>query len=312
MSLPARLEKLVNRLERWDALDGPGYQLEHGVSLTFLLAGRWSRRLQDLLHGVWLGHPLHPVLVEVPVGAWTAALVLDGWAASGRAGPGTAEAARVVVGIGVAGAVASAAAGVTDWQHAHDGARRVGMVHGALNTAALGLYGWSLADRSRGRDGRGRMTAAVGYALTVTSSYLGGVLSYRHGLGVDHADRSPEPRSFVPVARASELTDGQPLEVDADGAPVVLVSSQGTVYALGARCPHLAAPLGEGWLYRGELVCPWHGSRFDLPTGAVRQGPASAPLPCYDTRIEGDQVAVRRRAHWRSPTAATTAEEASR
>ena len=306
------LERAVGAVERWEVLDAPSYEVEHGLSLTFLLTGRWARPLQDALHGVWLGHPLHPALVAVPIGAWSTALVLDGLDAAGRGGPGAAQAARVGVGVGVAGAVASAATGLTDWQHSHDAARRVGLVHATLNSAALGLYTWSLADRARGRAVRGRLSAAAGFSVTLASSYLGGLLAFRHGIGTDHAVRAPEPRAFTAVADAADLVDGQPHGVDVDGVPVVLVLLEGKVHAVGGRCPHLGAPLGEGWLHRGALVCPWHGSRFDLDTGEPEQGPSTAPLPCFDTRVRNGQVELRRRAHWRTPTAITTAEEASR
>lgn len=306
------LERAVRAVESWQVLDAPGYQVEHGLSLTFLLAGRHARRIQDVLHGVWLGHPLHPALVTVPVGAWSAALVLDGLDATGRGGPGAGAAARTVVGVGVAGAVASAATGLTDWQHAHDEGRRVGLVHGALNSTALALYTWSLADRSRGRAARARASAAAGYALTLTSAYLGGVLAYRYRLGTDHTARRNEPRTFTAVLDRTDLVDGQPRAVDADGVPVVLVAADGEVHAVGGICPHQGAPLGEGWLHQGELVCPWHGSRFDLGTGEPAQGPSTAPLPCYDTRTRDGRIEVRRRARWRTPTAVTTVEEASR
>jgi nitrite reductase/ring-hydroxylating ferredoxin subunit/uncharacterized membrane protein len=306
------LERVVGTVERWEVLDAPGYQLEHGLSLTFLLTGRHARPLQDVLHGVWLGHPLHPALVTVPIGAWSAALVLDGLDATGRGGPGVGQAARTVVGVGVAGAVASAAAGLTDWQHAHDGGRRVGLVHAALNTAALGLYTWSLTDRGRGRPGRARLSAAAGFLVTLAGGYLGGELSFRHGIGTDHSDRTPEPRRFTAVAEVADLVEGEPVGVDVDGTPVVLVSERGVVRAVGGRCPHLGGPLDEGWLHRGELVCPWHGSRFHLDTGEPAQGPSTAALPCYETRLRDGMVEVRRRAHWRTPTAVTTAEEASR
>ncbi|MGY1710912.1 Rieske 2Fe-2S domain-containing protein [Geodermatophilus sp. SYSU D00758] len=312
MTVHGLLERALGAVERWQVLDAPGYQVEHGVSLTFLLAGRYARPLQDLLHGVWLGHPLHPALVTVPVGAWTAALVLDGLDAAGRGGPGTGQAARTVVGIGVAGAVASAATGLTDWQHAHDGARRVGLVHAALNSTALALYTWSLRDRGRGRARRARLSGAAGFLVTLASSWLGGALSYRHGLGTDHADRSPEPRRFTAVADESDLLEGEAVGAEVDGRPLVLVRREGSVRAVGGRCPHLGAPLGEGWLHRGELVCPWHGSRFDLDTGEPVQGPSTAPLPCYEARLRDGRVEVRRRARWRTPTAVTTVEEASR
>lgn len=312
MSVRAVLERTVGAVERWQLLDAPGYQAEHALSLTFLLTGCRARRLQDLLHGVWLGHPLHPALVTVPVGAWSAALVLDGLDATGRGGPGTGRAARAVVRLGVGGAVASAAAGLTDWQYTHDEGRRVGLVHGAMNSTALALYTWSLADRSHGRAARARASAAAGYAITLASAYLGGVLSYRYRLGTDHADRSNEPRRFTPVIEESRLVEGEPVAVDADGVPVVLVATEDGLRAVGGMCPHQGAPMREGWLHRDELVCPWHGSRFHLDTGQPAQGPATAPLPCYETRIRDGRVEVRRRARWRTATAITTVEEASR
>jgi nitrite reductase/ring-hydroxylating ferredoxin subunit/uncharacterized membrane protein len=305
------LERALKAVERWEVLDAPSYQLEHGVSLTFLLTGRYARPLQDVLHGVWLGHPLHPALVTVPIGSWSAALAFDVLDATGR-GKAAGDAARTAVTVGVAGAVASAATGLTDWQHAHDQARRVGLVHAGLNSTALGLYAWSLADRSRGRATRARVTAATGYAITLASAWLGGALSYRHGMGTDHAVRSYEPRQFVDVAAVADLPEGEPVPVDADGMPVVLVATGGAVHAVGGRCPHQAGPLGEGWLHRGELVCPWHGSRFDLATGEPTQGPSTAPLPCFDARVRDGRVEVRRRADWRSPTALTTVQETSR
>lgn len=312
MTVRSVLERALGRVEKWEVLDAPSYPVEHGISLTFLLAGRYARPLQDLLHGVWLGHPVHPSLVTVPIGSWSTALVLDVLDARGRGGPGTGQAARIAVKVGVAGAVASAATGLTDWQHAHDQARRVGLVHAGLNSVALGLYTWSLADRARGRAVRARATAAAGFALTLASGWLGGALAYRHGLGTDHAVRSYEPRRFVPVAQLADLPDGEPVPVDVEGVPVVLVATGGDVRAVGGRCPHQAGPLGEGWLHRGELVCPWHGSRFDLATGEPTQGPSTAPLPCFDTRVRAGRVEVRRRADWRSPTAVTTLQEVSR
>ncbi len=185
-------------------------------------------------------------------------------------------------------------------------------MHAALNSTALGLCTWSLVDRGRRRPGRARLTAGAGFLATLLSSHLGGVLAHRHGIGTDHAERAPEPRAFTAVADVADLVDGRPHGVDVDGVPVVLVAGDGAVQAVGGRCPHLGAPLDEGWLHRGELVCPWHGSRFDLGTGEPAQGPSTAPLPCFDTRIRDGRVEVRRRANWRTPAALTTAEEASR
>lgn len=97
--------------QRW--LDTPGYKLEHGLALTFNLAGSRSRGLQDLLHGRWLGHPLHPVLTDVPVGAWTTAAILDVAGAVSAQSGNYRRAAQLAVGAGVLGGAAAAVTGLT-------------------------------------------------------------------------------------------------------------------------------------------------------------------------------------------------------
>src|SRR3954452_24796483 len=89
--------------------------------------------LRDFLHGTWLGHPLHPVLVQVPVGSWTSAGLLD-------AIPPLRPAATVLIGTGVVAAVPTALAGAADWSEQEIGVRRLGAVHALANSAALGLY----------------------------------------------------------------------------------------------------------------------------------------------------------------------------
>lgn len=164
--------------------------------------------------------------------------------------------------MGLVGGVGSALTGLTDWQHTHDNARRLGIAHGALNAAALGLYTRSWLDRRRGRPGRARLAGAVGYGLVLASGYLGGDLVFRHRVGVDHADPDRlEPRDFVPVLPETELYDGIPRRVQGAGAAMVLIRHNGSIHAVGEHCPHLGAPLSQGWLYRDQLVCPWHGSR---------------------------------------------------
>src|SRR4051794_11615465 len=118
-------------------------------------SGDTARRAQNALHGTWLGHPLHPVLTDVPLGAWTATLVLDLMEASGR--KDLAPGADVALTVGLAGAGCAALAGLTDW-HVTDGrARRVGMMHGMLNLVSTGLYTASLIARQRRNRSAGRM-----------------------------------------------------------------------------------------------------------------------------------------------------------
>src|SRR5215218_4348308 len=115
--------------------------------------------LRDFLHGSWLGHPLHPVLVQIPVGSWTSAGVLD-------LVPPLRPAATVLIGTGVAAAVPASLAGAADWSEQEAGVRRLGAVHALANTAALGLYVGSLVARGKARGGLGRVLSytALGIA----------------------------------------------------------------------------------------------------------------------------------------------------
>jgi nitrite reductase/ring-hydroxylating ferredoxin subunit/uncharacterized membrane protein len=294
-------ERAVALIEGQGWLDKPSYKLEHGIGTALNLLGGAGRPVRDLLHGTWLGHPLHPVLINLPVGAWTVTAVLDGVDALAPGSGGVRDAARTSVGIGLVGAAGAAVAGLNDWQYTEGGPRRLGLVHGLLNTIAFGACTASWLERRRGRHERGRLLGGAGYAMTLTSAYLGGVLVYRHRIGVDHADRQLEPRDFVAVLPAAELAEGRPRAADAGGVTVVLVRSGGRIHALGGHCAHQGGPLAEGVVHHDGISCPWHGSRFALATGQALNGPATTPLPCFETRIRDGRVEVRRRP--RVPTA---------
>ena len=294
------VESATRAAERLKWLDGPSYRLEHGMALTFTLFGGASDRVRNALNGTHVGHPVHPMLATMPIGAWTATLVLDALDALAPRPPGFREAARLTLGVGVAGSTAAAVTGLADWQYTHDEMRRAGLVHGIVNAAALGLCIASWNDRRRGYRQRARVCSGLGYGLTVASSFLGGNLVFRHQVGVDHSTNELGPADFVPVLPVAELEQGRPRQVVTDSVGMVLVRSGTQIHALGERCPHLGAPMVDGWLYRGDLVCPWHGSCFDLEHGAVTRGPASAPLPSYDVREHDGQIEVRRRPGVRS------------
>jgi nitrite reductase/ring-hydroxylating ferredoxin subunit/uncharacterized membrane protein len=275
-------------------LDGPSYKVEHAVALVLNLLGNASRPVRDALHGTWLGHPVHPILTDLPVGAWTATVVLD--ATGRRRAAGYRDAATTTLAVGIAGAAAAAATGLADWQHTQDNARRVGLAHGTGNAAVLGLQLASWSARRRGAHRRGRLLSIGAYAGLLATAYLGGTLVFRERIGTTHAPDELEPRTFTRAVRFDSLAVGDPREVDVAGIPIVLVrESIDRVVALGGRCAHQGAPLGEGWIRRGALVCPWHGSAYELDTGAVRHGPATAPLPCYEVRRVDGWVEVRRR-----------------
>ena len=273
-------------------LDRPSYRLEHALTFLFAAMGRYRERVSNALHGTWLGHPLHPALTSVPTGAVATTVAMD---AAGVL-PGRAsefrDASRFALGVGVVGSIGAAATGLTDWQHTHEQSRRVGMVHGLLNAVATGLYALSWWDRGRGRHRRGMASSALGYGLTLGSGYLGGALVYGSGTGVDRSGPRLSGDEWTPALPVSAL-DGQPQRVEVEGVGVVLYRNNGQVVAVGEHCPHLGAPMDDGWIDRNRIVCPWHGSRFSCESGDVLRGPATAALPSYPVRIRDGIVEVR-------------------
>lgn len=276
--------------QKW--LDSTGDAIQRAVSGAYESAGPIGQVAKNALHGVWLGHALHPALTDIPIGAWTVTLALDLLETLvGRhdLGPG----ADAALAIGLAGATGAALTGLTDWSATDDAARRVGLVHGLLNAGVTGLYALSLLARWRGDRANGRRLALLGYGLTMASGYLGGHLVYAQRIGVDHAEAEDAPHDYTPVLPLAELPDGQPRRVEADGVPVMLVRRGERMFALAERCAHLGGPLAEGNLEGDSIRCPWHGSRFDLASGCVLEGPSALPQPRFDVRVREGQIEVR-------------------
>ncbi|MGX9790056.1 Rieske 2Fe-2S domain-containing protein [Mycobacterium sp. MMS18-G62] len=257
----------------------------------FAASGRYRERVSNALHGTWLGHPLHPALTALPTGAVATAVTLDVASVLPSHSAQLREASRLALGVGVIGSLGAAATGVTDWQHTHEQSRRIGIVHGLLNAVATGLYAVSWWDRRRGRHLRGATCSAVGYGLTVSSGYLGAALVYGSGVGVDRSGPRLAVDRWTPALPLAAL-NGQPQRVEIDGVGVVIHRDGDDVLAVGERCPHLGAPMSDGWVDRGRVVCPWHGSRFECRTGDVLRGPATASLPSYPTRVRDGMVEV--------------------
>jgi nitrite reductase/ring-hydroxylating ferredoxin subunit/uncharacterized membrane protein len=275
----------VEVLERQQWLEPVESGLQRAVGSAFDSAGTAGRKIRNFLHGVWLGHPLHPVLTDIPVGAWTAAVVLD--ALDER------EGADWAIKVGLVGAVGSAVTGLTDWQATDGPARRVGLVHGLLNTTAAALFTASVVARNRRDRSAGRGLALAGYAVAMASAYLGGNLVYRKQIGVDHAVGTEAPDEWTAVLDAQELRDGEPRRVVVNGARILLVRREGEIHALGEVCSHLGGPLSEGELQGDVIQCPWHGSRFCVKDGSVVDGPATHPQPVFETRLNGGRIEVR-------------------
>ncbi|NEK59727.1 Rieske 2Fe-2S domain-containing protein [Geodermatophilus sabuli] len=252
--------------------------------------------VKDLLHGTWLGHPLHPVLVQVPVGSWVSAGLLD-------AIPRMRPAATLLIGTGVAAAVPAALSGAADWSEQEVGVRRLGALHAVANTVALGLYVGSLAARGQGRDGLGRVLSYAGLGLATGSAAVGGHMSYAQASGASHAATAARALStdWIDLGPLDDLPEGRPALRPGKGAsfdvPLTAVRRGTRVDVFVSSCSHLAGPLHEGSVedVRGHqcLVCPWHGSAFDLDNGEPRRGPAANPQEKLEVRMEAGRVMAR-------------------
>ena len=279
-------------IDRQEWLEPIADTLKETISGIYESAGAAGQEIKNALHGTWLGHPLHPVLTDVPIGAWTVALVLDVMDGSSPS-RSVARGAKIAVGVGLAGAAGAAITGLTDWQDTDGRARRVGLVHGLLNVTATLLYTTSFLKRGGSSRGGARGFAYAGFAVMCAAAWLGGDLVYGEQIGVNHAAGADAPPDFTPVLPATELQEAQMRRVEVNGVRVLLVRKDGKIHAMAETCSHLGGPLSEG-KFDGECVeCPWHGSRFAVEDGSVVDGPATHPQPCYETRVHDGQIEIR-------------------
>jgi nitrite reductase/ring-hydroxylating ferredoxin subunit/uncharacterized membrane protein len=280
------LDVLAERASEAAALDAPAEQI--GKTVRDLISGP----LKDVLSGTWLGHALHPILTDVVIGSWTSATMLDLFG-----GKASESSAQRLIGIGLAAYGPTAVTGWSDWADSEpvdDEVRRVGLVHATVNGVAFALYAGSLASRRRGRRGLGVALALAGASTLGIGGHLGGHLAMRLGVGVDQTvfDRGPE--DWTQALPVDELEGSSPVSVQVGDTPVLLVRDGEQVLALHDRCSHRGCSLATGDVEDGAVTCPCHGSRFDLRSGAILQGPATAPQPVLEARTRAGRVEVRR------------------
>ena len=279
----ATLDRVVTGLEQASGLDQPADAIGGIVQQATS-----SDRVKNLLSGAALGHALHPMMTDLPIGFWNSALLLDlvGGHDSGE---------DLMLLAGGVSALGAAATGLSDWSDSVGGARRTGMAHALLNVTALTLCTGALVARRAGARGTGRFLLLSGSAVATVSAYLGGHLVYKRGLGVTHAgfENDETISDWNDAAADSDVHDNQPLRVDVNGVPVMLVRNSGGLRAFVAACNHAGGPLDEGEFADGAVTCPWHGSRFSLEDGTVLRGPAAQPQPMLETRVRDGRVEVR-------------------
>lgn len=280
------LTRLLTRIEEARALDGVSDEIQ-----SVVFAAIKPRRLRDLLHGTWLGHPLHPVAVQLPVGAFVSAAILDLL-------PGHRRAATTLIAVGTAGVAPAILSGWVDWSQMTKDRRRVGLVHASANAVAVSLYAASLVARLSGDHVRGKALGFTGLSVAGVGAYLGGHLAYAQGGGMNQA--APEiaqiPEEWTTVGSLASLPEGKPAVRRVGDIPILLYRTGAQVSAMIERCSHETGPLGEGDVVGTGtdacVVCPWHGSTFRLADGAVMHGPAANKQPMLRVRVRQGSVEV--------------------
>ena len=278
------VERIVQAIERSNSAEKLGKK----VSLAFSSVVR-PGTAKDLLSGTWMGHPAHPMLTDVPIGAWMSSLALDL-----AGGVQARTAADTLVGLGVLSAVPTAITGLNDLADlVNKEERAVGFVHVIGNVGALALYAASYAARKLDHRTGAVALSMLGAACVAASGFLGGHLSYRRGIGVAQTAFQPRVAEWTAVLDDDSLPEGSPRRVSVSGTDVLLYRSADGICALANRCSHRGGPLHKGRVTLTEVRCPWHHSTFRLEDGLVLQGPATAPQPTYDVRVVEGRIEIR-------------------
>jgi nitrite reductase/ring-hydroxylating ferredoxin subunit/uncharacterized membrane protein len=291
-----KLHAVIDWIDKQTWLDRMSKQMQKLVQNIFSSGGSPVLKIRDFLHGVWLGHPLHPVLTDIPIGSWVAALTLDTLeTATGNRHFG--RGADTAIKVGLVGAVGSAITGVADWHHTEGRPRRIGSMHAILNSISAVLYVLSLVMRGKRQRETGRTLSLLGFLVSAAAAYLGGHLVYGLKIGVDHSPDLGLPEDFTPVLSFDDLPENRMHRVVVGTQPVLLVRRGIRVYALSETCSHLGGPLSEGKLFDHNnapaVSCPWHGSEFSMKDGKLLSGPSTYIQPCFETRVVNGQIEIK-------------------
>jgi nitrite reductase/ring-hydroxylating ferredoxin subunit/uncharacterized membrane protein len=289
--MAGRVDDVVRRQDWTEAWSDA---IQKAIAATYRSMGPPGRFLKSVAHGTLiLRHPLHPALTDVPLGAWTVAVIADYVAHFG----GVAESAGdIALAVGLAVAVFVLITGYTDFNETFALERRYAFLHGlsmtvvfAVDAASLGLRWWA---------GEGLHPLAVGlstgaWALLLAGAWLGGHVVFGIGTGVNREAFLEGPEDWVDAGPAADVPADGMHAVDAGGMRVLLVRDRGQICALADVCAHAGGPLHEGTLQDGVVTCPWHGSRFRVRDGRVVGGPATFDQLRLDITEAGGRLQVK-------------------
>jgi nitrite reductase/ring-hydroxylating ferredoxin subunit/uncharacterized membrane protein len=254
------------------------------------------------------GHPIHPALIPFPLAFLTGALVFDVLGVMLGEPSFWATGSYLIV-AGVLSALAAAVPGAIDYVRtvppASTGKHRA-TKHAAVNLTATAAFAaaWVIRGGAAAEPGPALLALELlGAALLGVGGWMGGTLTFRNQIGVDHryagAGRwkqerfSAEPGQAVAVARRDELGVNQMKLVEIDGHRVVVARTEDGHVAFDDHCTHRGGSLAGGVMICGTVQCPWHGSQFDTRTGALRAGPAERAIRTYRVEESGEEVRLR-------------------
>ncbi len=264
----------------------------HGLLHRFF---HWAPGLRDFLNGRWLGHPIHAVLTDVPIGILFLVIVFDVI--------GQPTAAFWALLVGILAMLAAAVAGFADYSDTDGLSRDRATLHSSLMIVTLVLYIVSLVLRGgTGAVGAAAVaTSVIGFLLLSAGAFVGGDVVYMTGNMINrHAFRGAGTKwiELVPaqVGDDGSIPEGKLVKARLGSNTLVLIREGDEILALHDTCAHAGGPLSEGSFQNGLVECPWHGSRYEMKTGHVVQGPSVYDQPAYEVRArEGGGWEARRK-----------------
>ena len=286
------LDRIIRR-QTW--LDPTADVVQRGVGGFYGALGRPGRSLKNLMHGTFLlGHPLHPAVTDIPIGAWGAGVVADYAAHFNSRLPD--QAGDIALAVGLSTAVLAAVTGLTDYHATFGHERRVATSHGlvmvlvvALDAASLALRWWAGA----GAHPLAVVLSTAGFGLVLLGGYIGGHLVFGIGTMVNRNAFAEAPEDFVSIGAVADFPEREMKRVLAGAVPLLAVRLHGRLHVIGDVCSHAGGPLHEGRLEGERVTCPWHASQFCVTDGRVKGGPATVDQPVLIVREVGGDFAVR-------------------
>jgi nitrite reductase/ring-hydroxylating ferredoxin subunit/uncharacterized membrane protein len=251
------------------------------------------------------GHPIHPALIPFPLAFLVGAFLFD--AAGLLLDTATLWYTGGYLAIaGIAGALVAAVPGAIDYFRTvppQSSGRARATKHALANLSAVALF--AIAWWLRGMPAEppvtlGLLLQAAGVALLSIGGWMGGTLAYRNQIGVDHRYAGAgkwneervdaEPGRPVTVGRRDELERDQMKLLHVSGRRIVLARTEDGFVAFDDHCTHRGGSLAGGSMMCGTVQCPWHGSQFDVRSGSVQAGPATAGITTYAVEEHGDEL----------------------